>query len=106
VRDLTTELSKLIQEEESAIKALDEAKKRADEVVLEANKRAKEILDAARDESAFHAYAEERSKEIEERRKETISEADAECGRLAARAERNLEKAIHLALQKILGSVA
>ena len=107
VIDLSADLAKLIEQEESAMKALDDARKRADELVREANSKAKMILEAAKNESAFQAFVEERLSEIEKRRKiEVIDRAEASCFALAELAERNLDRAINVALKRVLGPEA
>jgi vacuolar-type H+-ATPase subunit H len=94
----------LIEEEQSAMKALDDAKRKAEEVIREAGTKAKAILEAGEDESAFRVFVERRSREIEEGRKGVIDEAEARSGKLAELAERNLDRAVQLALKGVLGS--
>lgn len=101
---MSTELTKLIEEEQSAMKALDNAKMKADEIVREAGTKAKVILEAGEDESVFQAFVDGRSKEIEENRKGVIDKAEAESRRLAELAGRNLDRAVQLALKGVLSS--
>jgi len=101
---LSTELTRLLEEEQSAMKALDDAKRKAEEIVREAGTKAKAILEAGADESAFQSFVERRSREIEESRRGVIDESEARCGKLTELAERNLDRAVQLALKGVLGS--
>jgi len=103
VISVTAELDKLIAEEQSAMKARDDARKKSGEIIQEAGTKARAILKAAEDESAFQAFVEERSREIEERRRDAIEKGEAGSGRLAELAERNLERAVGMALKRVLG---
>jgi vacuolar-type H+-ATPase subunit H len=104
VIDVSADLARLIEEEQSAMKALDEAKKKADEIVREAGTKAKTIIEAAKDESAFRTFVEERSREIGESKKRVIDKAEERSSKLAELAERNLDRAVHEALKGALGS--
>jgi len=101
---VSADLVKLIEEEQSAMKALGEAQKKADEIVREAGARAKAILEAAGDETAFQTFVEERSREIEAGRKGVIGKAEAESSKLSELAERNMDRAVRKALKEVLGS--
>ncbi|MEM3383025.1 MAG: V-type ATPase subunit subunit G family protein [Nitrososphaerales archaeon] len=100
---MALELKELIEEEKKAEKALEEAKKKADGIIENAKKRAMEIIEKAQKEQFFQDLVEKRVQEIEEKRKTILKQFDDECEKLSKKAEKNLNKVVELALEKVLG---